>query len=139
MSKVSVGYGYETLLSGVISVRVEDDEGARVYKIKSTDLDAIYESIRREVLEDIHRGDGGASTSGEVGELEWHLEHSDGTRWTSRELDEIARRNARDGENARWLRADRLLIDQYGDLWIRDTRGRLWSLDGGDMEVARGL
>lgn len=139
MADVSVGMDWEFWKTGEVSVRVEDDEGVRVYKIRSADIGAIYESIRREVLEDIHRGDGGASTSGEVGELEWHLEHSDGTRWTSRELDEIARRNARDGENARWLRADRLLIDQYGDLWIRDTRGRLRSLDGGDMEVARGL
>lgn len=51
MADVSIGMGWDYWKTGEVSVRVEDDEEARVYRIKAKDLKAIYDSIERSVID----------------------------------------------------------------------------------------
>lgn len=53
--EVSVGQSFADFLRGEMSIRVMDEKGARIYKVKTNDLKAIYESIEREVKEKIER------------------------------------------------------------------------------------
>lgn len=49
MSEVSIGNSAEDILNGFVSVRVDDGNSERIYKIPSKDMEAIFESIREQV------------------------------------------------------------------------------------------
>lgn len=55
MRKVYVGQSFTDFCTGKISIRVIGDGRTSVYKIKSADMRAIYDSIRREVLAEAQR------------------------------------------------------------------------------------
>lgn len=117
--KVEIGQSGEDALVGMMRVKVARPESETVYTFMTADLEAIYDSIRAEVIGDLPESPDPPHAMGGG----WHLEHRDGGRWTHDELNRLVREVR---ERRRILPYDAdcqvVCIDENDAVYLLDTR-----------------